>query len=390
MPGSASQPRGARSPGRSRGNDERVSGRRLPEVRSRSHPGAARAGSRRRAGRPRPHPAVPRGVAPPHASAAHRVRAVCRSHGSRSGSPKPRWRRGSSRSSSGSRSWRAPRRPRTLRASSISGSRRPGLTGRRGHPVGVWAGPGDGDGRRPRAALRLLGGDRQGARAGARRARARRPGRLAQPAGLRRHEPHLRRNQRPSATSITRSRGPTGSGSSSSAGRRPRPSSRSVSSRRRATSSASRGPAGRTSRAASRCLPAAWNGSRCARPAVRSGEPATEHRERPPPSSSGAPADRPARGPCASGTSVAPTAGWDGEWTIRDESFGAAWRGVGRVGARADDRVGRADHPHHLGSRPILLPGGAGALRRGAVRGDGDGPLRGGHDPTSSTVRGGS
>ena len=68
----------------------------------------------------------------------------------------------------------------------------------RGHPVGLWAGPGDGDGRRAREALRLLGGDRQGARAGAGRARARRPRCLVQLAGLRRHEPHLRRHQRPS------------------------------------------------------------------------------------------------------------------------------------------------------------------------------------------------
>ena len=54
---------------------------------------------------------------------------------------------------------------------------------------------------------------------------------------------------------------------------------------------------------------------------------------------------------------------------------------MGRVGARPDDRVGRADHPHQLGSRPVFLPGGAGRLRRGAVRGDGDGPLRGGPIP---------
>jgi hypothetical protein len=56
-------------------------------------------------------------------------------------------------------------------------------------------------------------------------------------------------------------RGPTASGSSSSAGRRPRPSSSSVSSRTRATSSGPHGPAVRTSRATSGRPPAESNGA---------------------------------------------------------------------------------------------------------------------------------
>ncbi len=95
----------------------------------------------------------------------------------------------------------------------------------------------------------------------------RRPGRLARPAGLRRHQSDLRRHQRsPLLRSLGRAdrpamvllhRPPV----------RPRSSPRSVSSRRRATSSASRAPAGRTSLAWSRRRRVAWSGSRCSPPA---------------------------------------------------------------------------------------------------------------------------
>ena len=120
------------------------------------------------------------------------------------------------------------------------------------------------------------------------------------------------------------------------------------------------------------------------------GEPATDNRRARPPSSPAAP-DRPASPRLVRVWDIRRThGGWDGEWIIRDESFGTEWEEWGEWVREPDDRVGRADHPHQLGSRPVFLPGGAAALRRGAVRGDGDGPLRGGHDPTSSTVRGGS
>ncbi len=82
------------------------------------------------------------------------------------------------------------------------------------------------------------------------------------------------------------------------------------------------------------------------------GEPAIGNRETPAFIASGAgPAGQPE-----------PVRAWD----IR-RTHGHGWRvdhprrelrddagGGGRVGARADDRVGRADHPHQLGSRPLL------------------------------------
>ena len=247
--------------------------------------------------------------------------------------------------------------------------------------MGLRTGPGDGDGRRSRAALRLLGGDRRGARAGAGRARARRPGCLAQPARLRRHEPHLRRHQRPP---LLRSRGLAD-----------RPAvvllhrQAVVHGRRRARSQVGGGllrphralrPGGLSAARAGVSRPSRMaHGALGERRGRRAGH---RHPASGPPSSPTAP-DRPASPRLVRVWDIRRThGGWDGEWIVRDESFGtdvARKRASGCTSGRSSGK-GRSSGPAGRPARSPI-PVEPAALRRGALRRDGDGPLRGGQDP---------
>ena len=164
------------------------------------------------------------------------------------------------------------------------------------------------------------------------------------------------------------SRGPTGSGSSSSASRRPRPSSSSGSSRPRATSSASRAPGRADFPRREPVSPGRVEWLTVLAATGEVGDAGRRHRRRPPAVVSGcAEPSRPAPRLGECGTSVGPTVAWDGEWIIRDESFGAEWQAWDEwVRGRAIEWEGpiiRTSWEAGPFSYPVALA----ALRRGAA-----------------------